>query len=446
MTITILGTGYLGLTTAAILSHAGFTVYAVEPNIKRLSIIKEGRAFFYEEGLDNLIAAGLKKGTLIPTDSYSKSVPNSDIVFSCVGTPDNPDGSSNLSYVFAAAEQSAEYLRPDTVFVQKSTVPIGTGRKIMQLFADKAVESPYISNPEFLSESTSVFDTLTYDRLIFGGEDSTAIEKVRSVFTQAEQHAETTAQLAEIPYQTKANRHIVTSLESAELIKVTANSMLALKISFANSIAKLADKAGADVVEVMDGVGADHRIGRAFLNAGRGYGGGCFPKDVSGLIATGLDYGVDLEIMQAAQAVNESMSGYIVEKLQHKLDGSLKNKKIAVLGLSFKANTSDARRSPGIRMANMIHEEGAIVSVYDPKAMEEAEPDMHSAIVRAFSIDSAIAECDAVVIATNWSEFLQYDMSIMKGKMRGTLFFDTVNAFDIKHVEKANLHYIGIGR
>lgn len=445
-TITILGTGYLGLTTAAVLSHAGFTVYAVEPNPDRLAAIKEGRSFFYEEGLDALIAAGLEKGTLIPTDSYAESVPNSHVVFSCVGTPDNPDGSSNLTYVYAAAEEAAKYLKPETIFAQKSTVPVGTGRKIMQLFADKSVLSPYISNPEFLAEGTSVLDTLTYDRLIFGGEDKAAIQKMSDIFAHAEVQAEATAQFASIPFQAKGNRHIIVSLESAELIKVTANSILALKISYANSIAKLADKAGADVVEVMDGVGADQRIGRAFLNAGRGYGGGCFPKDVSGLIATGLDYGVDLEIMQAAQSVNESMPGYVVEKLQSALGGSLENKKIAVLGLAFKASTSDTRRSPGIAMANTLAKNGAIITAYDPQAMQEATQDLSKDITLSSSMSEAITNTDAVLIATDWSEFRDCDLAKVASVMQGKLIVDSMNCLNPEAAKNAELTYIGVGR
>lgn len=445
-TITILGTGYLGLTTAAVLSHAGFTVYAVEPNPMRLSAIKEGRSFFYEEGLDELVATGLKKGTLIPTDSYAESIPNSDVVFSCVGTPDNPDGSSNLTYVFAAAEEATKYLRPDAVFAQKSTVPVGTGRKIIQLFADKSVNCPYISNPEFLSESTSVLDTLTYDRLIFGGQDKNAIQKVRDIFLQAEAHASTTAEMAGIPFTAKADRHIIVSLESAELIKVTANGMLALKISYANSIAKLADRAGADIVEVMDGVGADQRIGRAFLNAGRGYGGGCFPKDVSGLIAAGLDYGVDLEIMQAAQSVNESMPGYIIEKLQTALGGSVTDKKIAVLGLAFKADTSDTRRSPGIAMANTLAKAGAAVSAYDPQAREEAARELHADIAIHTSIEEAAHGMDAVIITTDWSEFRNFDPSKFARTIKGKLIVDSVNCLNSAQVQATGLTYIGVGR
>ena len=343
-TLTVLGAGYVGLTTAALLAHAGYTVYVVEPNPKRLDVIKQGRSFFFEEGLDPVIAAGIEKGTLIPTDSYEASVPNSRVVFSCVGTPDHPDGSSNLTYVFSAAKEAAKYLSDGAVYVQKSTVPVGTGTRIEELFKELGKKIEYVSNPEFLREGTALFDTLCFDRVVVGGRHKEAVERTLNIYRNIETYKHEIAGLANITLKEVEGKYIAANLNSAELIKVTSNAFLALKISFANSIAKLADQVDADVVEVMDAVGADARIGRAFLNAGRGYGGGCFPKDVSGLIMSGLEHGVDLEIMTAAQEVNTSMAGYIVEKLRDALDGDLAGKKVAVLGLAFKAGTSDVRR------------------------------------------------------------------------------------------------------
>lgn len=447
MTITILGTGYVGLTTAVLFTHAGHTVYAIEPNKERLDIIKSGRSFFYEEGINELVATALETGRFFPTDSYDKSVPKSDIAISCVGTPDNPDGSSNLTYIYAAARDAIARLRDGAIFVQKSTVPVGTGEKLKKIITESGKNIPYVSNPEFLSESTAVADSLFYDRLIVGGDDERALQTILDAYQTIERKRHDIAQIAGIAPLEKPLRHIKTTLNSAELIKVSANSLLALKISYANSIAKLADKAGADIKEVMDAVGADERIGKHFLNAGRGYGGGCFPKDVSGLIASGLEYGVDLEIMQAAQAVNESMAGYIVEKLQNALPGaSLKDKKIAVLGLSFKANTSDTRRSPGIKIANILCKAGANVTVYDPKAVEEAESELHRRAGIAESIENCIQEADAVLIATNWREFLEYPVTNFAQNMKGNLFIDAINGYDIDTVENAQLRYIGVGR
>lgn len=443
-TITVLGAGYVGLTTAALLAHAGHTVYAVEPNEERLKVIKEGRSFFYEEGLDPVIKTALDSGKLIPTSSYEESVPKSSIVFSCVGTPDNPDGSSNLSYVFGAAEETAKYAKSELIYAQKSTVPVGTGVKVQELFANSGKSIQYVSNPEFLREGTALYDTLYFDRVVVGGDDKEAVDTVLDVYNDLEHFRDQIAHIARIPSGKRGDQYIATSLNSAELIKVTSNAFLALKISFANSIAMLADKANADVVEVMNAVGADGRIGRAFLNAGRGYGGGCFPKDVSGLIASGLEYGVDLEIMQAAQAQNQLMPGYVVDKLQDAI-GRLTNKKVAVLGLAFKAGTSDVRKSPGVAIANKLVEAGAQVITYDPQAHEEAASDLRSGVTQAESIELTVTDADAVIIATEWEDILNYKATDFAKFMSGNTLFDAVNQYNAVNAASAGLTYIGIG-
>lgn len=441
-TITVLGAGYVGLTTAALLAHAGYTVYAIEPNKERLDVIKQGRSFFFEEGLDPVIKQALDDGNLIATDSYAKAIPHSQVVFSCVGTPDNPDGSSNLTYIFSSAEEAAEHMKPGTIYVQKSTVPVGTGRRVEALFQDKNLDVRYVSNPEFLRESTALYDTLYFDRVVAGGDDKQSIETILDLYRQLEKHRDDIATLAGIKQNPRLGSYIATSLESAELIKVTSNAFLALKISFANSIAKLSDKVGADITEVMDAVGADERIGRAFLNAGRGYGGGCFPKDVSGLIASGLEHGVDLDIMQAAQAVNQSMPGYVVEKLKDKL-GSLEGKRITVLGLAFKSGTSDVRKSPGIRIASLLNEAGADVACYDPEACEEAASKLADTITLTDNIDESLSSYDAIVVATDWPEFttIKDSPSVNAGAI-----IDAVNMFSSDDFAAQSIEYIGIGR
>jgi UDPglucose 6-dehydrogenase len=445
VTVSVLGTGYVGLTTATLLAHSGHTVYAVEPNPERLNVIKAGRSFFFEEGLDPLVHAAVEKSALIPTDSYEESVPKSDIVFSCVGTPDNPDGSSNLTYVFAAAEGAITLMKPHTIYVQKSTVPVGTGEKIEKLFTPYKKDVTYVSNPEFLREGTALADSLYFDRIVTGGNNKKAVETIIDLYKSVEESRNAMVALAGIKSLDTQGSYIRTSRNSAELIKVTSNAFLSVKISFANSIAKLADKTGADINEVMDAVGSDPRIGRAFLNAGRGYGGGCFPKDVSGLIASGLEFGVDLEIMQATQAVNRSMPGYILEKLQQEID-SFNDKKVAVLGLAFKTGTSDARRSPGVKLANLLFKMGATVTAYDPEASEEAAHDLKRGVTIEKSLEKAIKDADAIVVATDWPELVGYDLTTLTKNMRGTYFVDAVNAFDIPAVEAVGLRYIGVGR
>lgn len=445
-TITVLGAGYVGLTTAALLAHSGYKVYVIEPNPKRLDVIKQGRSFFYETGLDSVISSGIEAGLLVPTNSYEAAVPKSSIVFSCVGTPDNPDGSSNLTYVFSAAEEAAKFMKKDTVYVQKSTVPVGTGSDIEKLFEKLGVNASYISNPEFLREGTAIKDTLYFDRVVAGGQSVVAVDRVLAIYHQLEKNRHHIAHIAGIEPGMGKGQYISTSLNSAELIKVTANAFLALKISFANSIAKLADKVDADVTEVMDAVGADERIGRAFLNAGRGYGGGCFPKDVSGLISSGLKHGVDLDIMNVTQQVNESMVGYIVEKLQLKMGSDVSDKKIAVLGLAFKAGTSDARRSPGVAIANLLDERGAKVTAYDPQSIEEASDELRKGVSLVSSTHEAIKGADVVIVATEWSEFVDYAANDYADGMKGKLFIDAINQFDRESVEDTGLTYVGVGR
>lgn len=444
-TITVLGAGYVGLTTAALLAQSGYKVYVVEPNPTRLEAIQAGRSFFFEEGIDPIIKKGIDEGTLIATNSYKQAVPSASIVFSCVGTPDNPDGSSNLTYLFGAAKEAAEHMQPDAIYVQKSTVPVGTGRKVMALFAEKGLPVRYVSNPEFLREGTAVYDTLYFDRIVAGSDNAEAANTVLDVYRELEKHRDSIAKIGGIETGPRKGLYIRTKLNSAELIKVTANAFLALKISFANSIAMLADQVDADVVEVMDAVGADERIGRAFLNAGRGYGGGCFPKDVSGLISSALDNNIDLQIMQSAQQVNASMPGYIVEKLKNQL-GSLEGKKVAVLGLAFKAGTSDVRKSPGVSIANVLSHAGAITVAYDPQANDEAKEDLRRDILLADTALSAAKNADAVVFSTEWPEFKVLSLDELKSVMSGTLLVDAVNIIDKPTAIADDFDYIGVGR
>ncbi len=446
-TITIIGAGYVGLPTAALFAYVGHKVYVLDVNEKRLAAIRKGKSFFYEQGLDPIVSETVTSKRLIPTNSYEQSVPASDIIFSCVGTPDNPDGSSNLSYVFGAAESALKLMRDGAIYVQKSTVPVGTGREIIDLFENHGRPSlAYLSNPEFLREGTALSDSLFFDRIVVGGENAAAINAVMDLYKSVEARRLKIAEVAGIKPEKRSGSYIKTNLDSAELIKVTANAFLALKISFANSIARLADVTGADITEVMDAVGADRRIGRAFLNAGRGYGGGCFPKDVSGLISSAAEHGVDLAIMTAATEVNESMPGYIANKAQEALGDELEGKKVAVLGLAFKAGTSDARRSPGVKLANILDHSGARVTAYDPEANDEAQEDLRKGIRICGSLEEAVKATDAVFITTDWAEFVNIDLEKLRKSMSGNVLIDSVNSCSPDEVSKAGLYYVGVGR
>lgn len=446
--IAIIGAGYVGLPIATVLAYSGYTVYIIETNKNRLESIKKGQSFFHEEGLDKIIKATLKTGNLIATNSYAKSIPNCNIIFSCVGTPDNLDGSLNLTYIFNAAEEVSRYISSGTIYVQKSTVPVGTGKRIKEIFKTNNKHATYVSNPEFLRESSELYDILCPDRVVVGGEDKIAVNRILNVYKQIERHRNRIANLSNVQIKPCETKFISTDINSAELIKVTANAFLALKISFANSIAKLADKVDADIVEIMKAVGSDKRIGHDFFEAGRGYGGGCLPKDVSGLIASGMQNNVSLDIVKVTQEINNSMPSYIVEKLRNAMDANLDGKKIAVLGLTFKPGTSDMRQSPGILIANLLQKANSIITIYDPCVKHKANDDIfiHHSITLHKSIESTIKNVDAIVVSTGWPEFLNYEAAEYAESMRGKVFVDAVNQFSISDIEDAGLTYVGVGR
>ncbi len=443
--IAVIGSGYVGTTTASILSNCYYDVTTIDVDQSKIDKINNGKAPFFETGLDLLIKHAIDQKHLKATTAY-EPLAKADIVFSCVGTPDNPDGSSNLDYVFAVAAEAVKHMKTGAIFVQKSTVPVGTGEKIESLFTKHGKKIHYVSNPEFLREGTAISDTLNFDRVVAGSQHLRSAETILELYKSVEaEKLEISARAGiSIPGEHHGD-YFITNRNSAELIKVTANAFLALKISFANSIAKFADQTGADINEVMDVVGADKRIGRAFLNAGRGYGGGCFPKDVSGLISSANEYGIELPIMTAASDVNETMPGYIAQKAQDAL-GKLNGKKTAVLGLAFKAGTSDARRSPGVKLSNILTHNGADVRAYDPEANGEAKEELLKGVVVVNSIEDAVKQADAVFIATDWPQFIGYDLSKLASIMKGKVFVDAVNVFSVNDVESAGLEYIGVGR
>ena len=443
-TVSVIGAGYVGLTTAVLLAKSGMSTYLVDVDSNKIKTIKEGRSPFFEPGLDTLVEETVKNGGLIPTTDYELAIPKSSFVFCCVGTPGRSDGSSNLDYVFEALQKAASLANDDVILIQKSTVPVGTGKSIITAIkrTSPRLKFHYVSNPEFLREGSAIKDSLYPDRTVLGGGDRRILEEVAQIYKTLYKSA---PGILNSDSEEISDEFIFTSLKSAELIKVTANAFLALKISFANSIAKLSDNVEADINEVMDGVGKDKRVGRAFLNAGRGYGGGCFPKDVSGLLATASEYDTDLEIMASAVHVNNSMVHHIIDKIENKHQ-PLKNARVAVLGLSFKAGTSDSRRSPAIRLANLLSERHAVVVAYDPKAIIEKDDKLHEPINRKKTLDETIKDADIVLVATDWPEFINMDFKNVAQMMRGKLIVDSMNALNEQSVTDAGLTYMGVGR
>lgn len=439
--ISVVGSGYVGTTTAALLAAIGYEVTAVDIDPNKVETINSGQAPFFEDGLDNLIQHSLKTGTLKASTNYD-SVKDANIIFSCVGTPDKPDGSPNMTYVDAVAKTVSELAKPGALFVQKSTVPVGTGERLQKVVS----KQEYISNPEFLREGTAIVDSIFYDRLVIGCEKPDCITQLEELFVSVRNKSKELLKIAGLATDRNdlVGETIATGVNSAELIKVTANAFLALKISFANSVAKLADRSGADINEVMNGVGSDKRIGKAFLNAGRGYGGGCFPKDVSGLISVSIDHGVDFGIMTAATDLNESMGGYIVNKANEKRN--LTDQNVAVLGLSFKAGTSDCRKSPSIKIANTLVGLGANVTAYDPQANEEAKELLDPSINVCDSYDEAIQNAKTIFIATDWQELVQIPIETYTRLGSDILIVDCMNCLNKTEIESSGLTYIGVGR
>ncbi len=459
-TISIVGTGYVGLTTAAILSNAGYKTYAIDIDKKKIDIIKTGRSYFYEAGLDEFVKKGVKSGNLIPTTDYKKAISETDIVFISVGTPSNIDGSVNLDYVFESVKSILEFAKKDLIIVQKSTVPVETGKRIERLvkkYNKNKVKIDLISSPEFLREGSTVFDTLFFDRLVVGGKDADAIEAIVEIYRRVDDLSRKIdysgfSQYASLNISEKylenllpfEKRVVRTNLESAELIKVTANSFLALKISFANAVSRLCGKTGAETSKVMEGIGLDPRIGRDFLYPGLGYGGGCFPKDVAGMINTANAYGVSMNILDDVVKINETQVYFGISKIKKLLGDDLEGKQAAFLGLSFKPGTSDIRKSPALRFLDKILSEGMTVSAFDPQAMAEAKKEFnHCNLKYAKKMEDVFDEAEIVILATEWKEFIDFDYSKAASTMKSLNFFDGRGVVDLEKMEKLGFKVLG---
>ncbi|MCA9328049.1 UDP-glucose/GDP-mannose dehydrogenase family protein, partial [Candidatus Saccharibacteria bacterium] len=320
----------------------------------------------------------------------------------------------------------------------------GTGSQIEKLFADSGTEISYVSNPEFLREGTAIQDTLSPDRVVAGGSNKAAVNGVLDIYRTLETRRAAVAKLAKVALFDWQVAYMQVGLASAELAKVSSNAHLAMRISFANNMAKVADATGADITEVMDIVGSDRRIVPAFLTTGRGFDGGCFPKDNSGLIDFGEKHGVNMGIMRAVQETNETMPAFIVEKLKRTLGGELTGKRVAVLGLSFNAGTSDVRKSPSIAIANILAANDAVVTAYDPEANEEAATELDGSIQIRDSIEQALHGVEVVVVATDWPQLLQYPVT--EYAKNSTVFVDAMNRFSSDEIRAAGLTYVGVGR
>lgn len=441
----VIGTGYVGLVTGVCLAKIGHDVICVDNNRQKVELMQAGKSPIYEPGLDRIMTSAIEAGKLSFTTDLSIGVANSEILFIAVGTPPLPSGQSDTRYVEAVAREIGIHLNSDyKVIVNKSTVPIGSGDWVRQLVIDElakrgAVSSNFdvVSNPEFLREGSAIYDTFNPDRIVLGSSSETAISMMQELYAPiVNREYATDRTLPPVPV-------VVTDLSSAETIKYAANAFLATKISFINEVANICDRVGADVTQVAKGIGLDSRIGNKFLQAGIGWGGSCFPKDVLALMHIATDYGYSADLLQATVKVNQNQRLLAVEKLQQVLK-ILKGKTIGLLGLTFKPDTDDLRDAPALDLARELTRLGAKVKAYDPIIKSLDLADINVELVS--NSEELAYQCDALVLVTDWAEFREIDYQKLAKLMRQAILIDGRNYLDVQILTEAGFDYIGIGK
>jgi UDPglucose 6-dehydrogenase len=431
--ITIIGTGYVGLVTGVGLSEFGNKVICVDINQSKINDLNAGKVPIYEPGLLDLIRKNVNSERLFFSSDMASSIKESEVIIIAVGTPQSKNGAADLKYVFDALNSISENLNSYKVIVTKSTVPIGTGEKIITKLKKKYednIDFDYVSNPEFLREGSAVKDFLWPDRVIIGTNNEKALQIMRDIYR---------------PLYINKNPIQRTAVETSEMIKYASNSFLALKISFINEIANLCESVGADVHDVAIAMGKDGRISDKFLHPGPGFGGSCFPKDLEALLSLSKEHSVTMETLQAAIKANRNQKERIGEKLDRLVSGGIKGKKIAILGLTFKANTDDVRESSTIDLIKFILNQGGFVNAYDPIA-NESMAKIFNDIHYFDNVYDAICEVDALVIMTEWNEFRALDLNRIKKSMRNNYVLDTRNILNMKELSEQGFVYDNIGR
>ncbi len=433
MKITMIGTGYVGLVTGTCFADLGHEVMCLDVDKEKINKLNRGIMPIYEPGLSDLVKRNKREGRLFFTLDAKKAVDFADVIFIAVGTPSKKDGSVDLRYVESAAKTIGKYMDAYKVIVDKSTVPVGTAdfvKKIIKKGQKKQHHFDLVSNPEFLREGQAIKDFMNPDRIVLGVESREA----ENIMTKLYKSIERTGKPI-----------LITDVKSAELIKYAANTFLATKVSFINEIARLAEKSGADIKMVAKGIGLDERIGPRFLQAGVGYGGSCFPKDVRGLIDIGKKYKVDMKVAKAVDNVNEEQKKYIIFKIKKAFKNKLKGKKIAVWGLSFKPKTDDMREAPSITIINELQKAGAKIIAFDPEAEHNAKKILKN-VTYATTPLSTLKGCNALVIVTEWDEFRNLDKAKIKKLLKQPFIFDGRNIYDKSEMEELGFNYFGIGR
>ncbi|MBF0268736.1 MAG: UDP-glucose/GDP-mannose dehydrogenase family protein [Alphaproteobacteria bacterium] len=433
MRVTMIGTGYVGLVSGACFSEFGVNVTCVDKDVGKIEKLKQGIMPIYEPGLDKLVEDNVKDGRLSFTTELGPAVKGADAVFIAVGTPSRRgDGYADLSYVYAAAEEIAQALDGYTVIVDKSTVPVGTGREVEAIIRKTNPKADFdvVSNPEFLREGSAIHDFMRPDRVVIGTEQERAREVMRRLYRPLH--------LIETPI-------LFTGRETAELTKYAANAFLAVKITFINEIADLCEKVGADVHDVSKGIGLDGRIGKKFLHPGPGYGGSCFPKDTLALVRTAKDAGAPARIVETVVDINDKRKKRMADKVVDICGGSVKGKKIAILGLTFKPNTDDMRDAPSLEIVPALNAAGAKLSVFDPEGMEEAKK-LLSGVEWCENVYDTLKDADAMVLVTEWNEFRSLDLPRVKSLMKTPAMVDLRNVYSPAEMVATGFSYMGVGR
>jgi UDPglucose 6-dehydrogenase len=429
MKLTIIGTGYVGLVTGTCFAEVGHQVVCVDNNVEKVKLLQSGGIPIYEPGLEELVKKNVAAGRLRFTESTKDGVESSDVIFIAVPTPPQDDGSVDLSFIELVAREIAGAMTGYKIVVDKSTVPVKTGDKVAETikrYGKGRVDFDVVSNPEFLREGFAVEDLMKPDRIVIGTRSQRPVPAMKEIYA---------------PFNAPI---IVTDINSAELIKHAANSFLALKISYINAVSVICESSGANVQEVANGMGMDARIGRRFLDAGIGFGGSCFPKDLSAFIKISEQLGYDFSLLKEVQRINAGQMERFVKKITDTL-WVLKDKTIGVLGLAFKQNTDDVRQSPAIDLCQRLQKEGAKLRVYDPQAMEKARAVLKD-VTYVNDMNEVAEGCDALVIATEWPEFKKLDLERARRELTHPILFDGRNLFDAAEMEKLGFIYKSVGR
>ncbi len=436
MKIAIVGSGYVGLVTGTCFSEVGIDVVCVDIDQKKIENLKNGIVPIFEPGLEDMLHRNMKKGRLSFTTSIAEALVDAEVLFIAVGTPPDEDGSADLRYVLAVARDCGRYMNDYLLVVTKSTVPVGTASKVRAALQEELqkrdvdISFDVASNPEFLKEGAAIDDFLKPDRIVVGLDSDRAEELMKSLYK---------------PFTLNGHPVIFMDITSAEMTKYAANSMLATKISFMNDIANLCEIVGADINMVRKGIGSDSRIGTKFIYPGIGYGGSCFPKDVQALIRTADEFGYQLRVLKAVEAVNKDQKSVMFNKILNYFKGDVKNKTIAIWGLSFKPQTDDMREAPAVVIINKLLEAGAKVKTYDPVAMQEAKHQLGETVTYSEDQYEALIDADCLALVTEWPEFKFPNFKIVKKLLNSPVVFDGRNIYDQFEMKRNGFEYFCIG-